>query len=54
MCHSGIDKARLCVQVVPPLTGFHILEIGEVQSKEKEGVVLITELPLQSSEMYPN
>ena len=54
MHHSGIDKACLCVQVVPSLTRFNILEIAEVQSKEMEGTVLITEFPLQSSEMYHN
>lgn len=54
MHHSGIDKDCLHVQVMPSLTGFHILETGEAQSKEMEEAVLIAEFPLQSSEMYPN
>lgn len=54
MRRSGIDKACLCVQDVPSLTGFHIFKTGEEQSKERERAVLITEFPLQSSEMCPS
>lgn len=54
MHHSGIDKACLCVQDVPSLTGFHIFTTGEEQSKETERAVLITKFPLKSSEMCPS
>lgn len=54
MHYSGIDKACLCMQVVPSLTLSLILEIGEVQSKETGRAVHITEFPLQSLEVKPN